>query len=116
MMDILFGAERPMVDIAQTVPNPTIRSRNKVRKDPGSRAAGPAMAFKLIEATEERWRYINGAHLVALVRAGAKFRNGVLAESGLREGEGAARSAGRADAPGLTLPRSGDVETHSVLV
>ena len=74
------------------------------------------MAFKLIEATEERWRYINGAHLVALVRAGAKFRNGVLAESGLREGEGAARSAGRADAPGLTLPRSGDVETHSVLV
>ena len=48
------------------------------------------MAFKLIEATEEHWRYINGAHLVALVRAGAKFRNGVLVESGLREGEGAA--------------------------
>ena len=91
MMDIFFGAERPMVDvIGQTVPTPTVRSRNKVRKDPGSRAAGPAMAFKLIEATEERWRYINGAHLVALVRAGAKFRNGVLVESGLREGEGAA--------------------------
>jgi putative transposase len=31
------------------------------------------MVFKLIEAASERWRYVNGPHLVALVRAGATF-------------------------------------------
>ena len=36
------------------------------------------MVFKLIEAASERWRYVNGPHLVALVRAGAKFEKGVL--------------------------------------
>ena len=68
----------------------TVRLRTKVTKGPGSRAAGLAMAFKLIEAAEGRWRYVNGAHLVALVRAGAKFRKGVLVESELQEGEVAA--------------------------
>ncbi len=68
----------------------TVRLRTKVTKGPGSRAAGLAMAFKLIEAAEDRWRYINGAHLVALVRAGATFRKGVLVESVLQEGEVAA--------------------------
>jgi hypothetical protein len=38
------------------------------------------MVFKLIEAAQEHWRYVNGAHLVALVRAGAKFEKGVLVE------------------------------------
>ena len=38
------------------------------------------MVFKLIEAASERWRYVNGPHLVALVRAGAKFEKGVLIE------------------------------------
>jgi len=59
----------------------TVRLRTKVTKGPGSRAAGLAMAFKLIEAAEDRWRYVNGASLVALVRAGATFRKGVLVES-----------------------------------
>lgn len=45
-----------------------------------SRAAGLAMAFKLIEAAQDRWRAVNAPHLVALVRAGAVFRNGVLIE------------------------------------
>ncbi|HSH62310.1 MAG TPA: IS256 family transposase [Acidimicrobiales bacterium] len=58
----------------------TVRLRTKVTKGPGSRAAGLAMAFKLIEAAEQRWRAVNGAHLVALVRAGAKFDKGVLIE------------------------------------
>ena len=35
----------------------TVRLRTKVTKGPGSRAAGLAMAFKLIEAAEDRWRY-----------------------------------------------------------
>ena len=38
------------------------------------------MIYKLLEAAEGRWRRINGAHLVTLVRAGAKFVNGELVE------------------------------------
>jgi transposase-like protein len=59
----------------------TVRLRTKVTKGPGSRAAGLAMAFKLIEAAQDRWRAVNGPHLVALVRAGAIFTNGVLIEN-----------------------------------
>ena len=38
------------------------------------------MAFKLIEAAQTRWRMVNAPHLVALVRAGARFNNGKLVE------------------------------------
>jgi transposase-like protein len=65
----------------------TVRHRTKVTKGPGSRAAGLAMAFKLIEAAQDRWRAVNAPHLVALVRAGATFINGKLIE---RPGEKAA--------------------------
>jgi transposase-like protein len=58
----------------------TVRLRTKVTKGPGSRAAGLAMAFKLIESAQTRWRAVNGPHLVALVRAGAKFHKGVMIE------------------------------------
>ncbi len=58
----------------------TVRLRQRVTKGPGSRAAGIAMAFKLIESAQARWRAVNAPHLVALVRAGATFENGVLAE------------------------------------
>jgi len=58
----------------------TVRLRTKVTKGPGSRAAGLAMVFKLVQAARERWRYVNAPHLVALVRAGAKFEKGVLVE------------------------------------
>ena len=57
-----------------------MRLRTKVTKGPGSKAAGLAMAFKLIEAAQDRWRALNAAHLVALVRAGAVFRAGKLVE------------------------------------
>jgi len=58
----------------------TVRHRTKVTKGPGSRAAGLAMAFKLIESAQDRWRSVNAPHLVALVRAGATFVNGKLVE------------------------------------
>src|SRR5207302_4090619 len=58
----------------------TVRHRTKVTKGPGSRAAGLAMAFKLIEAAQARWRAVNAPHLVALVRAGARFERGQLVE------------------------------------
>jgi putative transposase len=59
----------------------TVRLRTKVTKGPGSRSAGLAMAYKLIIAAQDRWRAINGPHLVALVRAGATFKKGVLIEN-----------------------------------
>ncbi|GCE42554.1 mobile element protein [Rhodococcus wratislaviensis] len=58
----------------------TVRLRTKVTKGPGSRAAGMAMAYKLIEAAQARWRSVNAPHLVALVRAGALFYKGKLLE------------------------------------
>jgi transposase-like protein len=58
----------------------TVRNRSKITKGPGSRAAGLAMAFKLIEAAQDRWRAVNAPHLVALVRAGAVFEAGKLVE------------------------------------
>jgi transposase-like protein len=58
----------------------TVRLRTKVTKGPGSRAAGLAMAYKLIEAAQTRWRAVNAPHLVVLVRAGAVFHKGKLLE------------------------------------
>jgi transposase-like protein len=68
----------------------TVRHRTKVTKGPGSRAAGLAMAFKLIESAQDHWRLINAPHLVALVRAGATFTGGKLVE---RPGEKAKQEA-----------------------
>jgi transposase-like protein len=56
----------------------TVRHRTKVTKGPGSRAAGLAVAFKLIESAQARWRCVNAPYLVALVRAGAAFTGGRL--------------------------------------
>ncbi len=58
----------------------TVRHRTKITRGPGSRAAGLAMAFKLIEAAQGRWRAVNAPHLVALVPAGARFEAGKLVE------------------------------------
>jgi hypothetical protein len=44
------------------------------------------MAFKLIEAAQDRWRAVNAPHLVAPVRAGATLIDGKLIE---RPGENA---------------------------
>jgi transposase-like protein len=58
----------------------TVRLRQRVTKGPGSRTAGIAMAFKLIESAQAKWRAVNAPHLVALVRAGATFEKGKLVE------------------------------------
>ena len=57
-----------------------VRARTRVTKGPGNKDAGLAMVFKLLEAAEGRWRAVNGPHLVALVRAGARFEKGKLVE------------------------------------
>jgi hypothetical protein len=51
----------------------TMRLRAKVTKGHGSRAAGLAVAFKLVESTQRRWRVVSAPHLVALVPAAAAF-------------------------------------------
>jgi putative transposase len=66
-----------------------VRARTDLTKGPGSRQAGLAMIFKLMEATEGRWRKLTAAHLVALVRVGAWFVNGELAEGSEREKDAA---------------------------
>jgi hypothetical protein len=58
-----------------------IRSRGtKATRGAGSRGAALAMTFKLIESAQDRWRAVNAPHLVALVRAGARFARGMLVE------------------------------------
>jgi len=41
---------------------------------------GLAMAFKLTEPAQARWRAVNAPHLAALARAGAVVRGGALIE------------------------------------
>jgi len=71
----------------------TVRHRTKVTKGPGTKAAGLAMAFKLIEAAQHRWRAVNAPHLVALIRAGARFEHGKLVERPTRETAAATSAA-----------------------
>jgi transposase-like protein len=58
----------------------TVKLRTKVTRGAGSPAAALAMVFKLVESAQAHWRAITGAHLVPLVRAGARFKNGILVE------------------------------------
>jgi hypothetical protein len=47
------------------------------------------MIFKLMEGAEGRWRKLTAAHLVALMRVGARFVKGELVE-GIEWEKGAA--------------------------
>jgi transposase-like protein len=58
----------------------TVRLRQRTTKGPGCRDAGTAMAYKLLDAAQARWRRVNGPELVALVRAGATLIDGRLQE------------------------------------
>ncbi|WP_344634492.1 IS256 family transposase [Kitasatospora cystarginea] len=58
----------------------TVKLRTKVTRGAGDPAAVLTMVFKLVESAQARWRAITGARLMPLVRAGARFENGVLVE------------------------------------
>ena len=62
-------------------PFATVRLRQRVTKGADSRQKGLLMAFKLLLMAQQRWRRINGAHLIPLVRAGVRFIDGAQAES-----------------------------------
>ena len=52
------------------------KGRARKTKGAGSRRAGLAMAFKLIESSQQRWRKINAPHLAGQVREGRRFPDG----------------------------------------
>lgn len=54
-----------------------VKARTRQTKGAGSRKAGLAMAFKLALASESHWRKVNAPQLVALVRAGVHYQDGV---------------------------------------
>lgn len=58
----------------------TVRLRTKVTRGAGSRTAALAMVFELVESAQQRWRAVNAPHLVALVRAEARFERGQFVE------------------------------------
>ena len=45
------------------------------------------MAFKLLDMAQRRWRRLNGAHLLPLVRAGVRFVDGLPQARGGTERE-----------------------------
>jgi transposase-like protein len=61
-------------------PFATVRLRQRVTKGAGSRAKALLMAFKLLDMAQQRWRRLDGAELLPLVRAGVKFVDGVQQE------------------------------------
>ena len=54
----------------------TVRLRTKVTKGAGSKKAALAMAYKLLDAAQQRWRRFNGHELIADVLNGAAFKDG----------------------------------------
>jgi len=55
----------------------TVKLRTKVTKGAGSKKAALAMAYKLLDAAQERWRRFNGHELVTDVLEDAKFKDGI---------------------------------------
>ena len=68
----------------------TVRLRTRVTKGAGSRQRGLVMAFKLLDAAQDRWRKVNSPELVALVRAGVQFKDGIQTERSDNESRDAA--------------------------
>ncbi len=58
-------------------PFATVRLRERATRGAGSRTKGLLMAFKLLEMAQLRWRHLDGAQLLPVVRAGIRFVDGV---------------------------------------
>lgn len=55
----------------------TVKLRTRVTKGAGSKKAALAMAYKLLDTAQERWRRINGHELVTDVLTGTKYKDGI---------------------------------------
>lgn len=80
----------------------TVKLRQRVTKGAGSRAAGLAMAFKLLLAAERSWRRLNGYEKLPLVRAGVRFK---MANATTRPHRARGRSRRRGDRRNRTRRR-----------
>ena len=69
-------------------PFATVRLRQRVTKGAGSRTKGLLMAYKLLDMAQARWRQLDGAHLLPLVRAGIGFVDDVQHEGKGQQAEG----------------------------
>ena len=58
----------------------TVRARTRVTKGAGTRRRGLTMAYKLLDSAQDRWRKVNSPELVAVVRAGVEFKDGIQIE------------------------------------
>jgi len=58
----------------------TVRARTRVTKGAGTRRRGLVMAYKLLDAAQDRWRKVNSPELVVQVRAGIEFKDGIRVE------------------------------------
>jgi putative transposase len=63
-------------------PFATVRLRERATRGAGSRSKGLLMAFKLLEMAQLRWRHLDGAQLLSLVREGVKFADGIQVDPG----------------------------------
>ena len=61
-------------------PFATVKARTKATKGAGSRRRGLVMAYKLLDAAQDRWRKVNSPELVAQVRAAVEFKDGIQVE------------------------------------
>lgn len=68
----------------------TVRARTRVTKGAGTRRRGLVMAYKLLDAAEDRWRKVNSPELVIQVRAGIQFKDGIRIERRTEESRDAA--------------------------
>ncbi len=55
----------------------TVKLRTRVTKGAGSKAAALAMAYKLLDSAQDRWRAFQGAELVKELLDGATFKDGI---------------------------------------
>jgi putative transposase len=68
----------------------TVRARTRVTKGAGSRRRGLVMAYKLLDAAQDRWRKVNSPELVIQVRAGIEFKDRIRVERRTQESRDAA--------------------------
>ena len=68
----------------------TVKARTRLTKGAGSRRRGLVMAYKLLDAAQDRWRKVNSPELVAHVRAGIEFKDGIQVEGRTQKSRDAA--------------------------
>jgi len=68
----------------------TVRARTRVTKGAGTRRRGLVMAYKLLDAAQDRWRKVNSPGLVAHLRAGIEFKDGNRTERSTHKSRDAA--------------------------